>query len=270
MKKFNESLSPGHVFEDSSKPLDSDNFPTDQLKEHPEKIVDPVQPTFSTKEDHANFNSWYYEQVGTKSAQSADSQESSAKSKVLNASSPTTTSTSKLPIPVAEPMKDELFFTDSQDMYKEITEKERIEQNTLSSEPSKKFQGSEILLYLQAMFVLLISIYRNEYLDPKLSFPVSPYQSPAQCPTPSKQPRSVAMYENPPQPCACQKVVRTLSTFTLVVTSLSAALSEAIQWGRGRVSDLKENLKHAIVSIVLGDGWEAMRVNEVKTHEELV
>ena len=174
-------------------------------------------------------------------------------------------------------MEDVLSYTDCQDMFKENTEGEgKFKQYALSGESGKKIQGSEILLYLQAIFVFLISVYRNEFLDPKLSFPASPYLSPVQSPTSSKQPRyssrSVAVYDkNQSQPpCTCQKLVRTLSYLTVVISSLCAALSVATEWGRGRVSDLKENLKHTLVSVVLGDGWKAMRGNVVETPEEFV
>ena len=270
-------LSDGGVFDSPSKPLDPVSLSIDKLKEPPEEVSVPVQPTFSTKEDHEDFNSWYYEKVDTKHAKLPDPQKSSAKSKVSNASSPTTILASNdgelEAIPLNVSMEDELSYTDCQDMFKENTKVEgKFKQHTL---PGKKIQGSEILLYLQAIFVLLISVYRNEFLDPKLSFPASPYLSPVQSPTSSKQPRyssrSVAVYDkNQSQPCTCQKLARTLSSLTVVVSSLCAALSVATEWGRGRVSDLKETLKHRLVSVVLGDGWKAMRVNVVKTHEEIV
>ena len=76
LKNFNafNLLSDGGVFDSPSKALDPGSLSIDKIKEPPEEIYVPAQPTFSTKEDHEDFNSWYYEKVDAKFAKFPDPQ----------------------------------------------------------------------------------------------------------------------------------------------------------------------------------------------------
>jgi hypothetical protein len=164
------------------------------------------------------------------------------------------------------------FYTnDDSHRYKQVYEGRKYEQLFTNSQDNHSKDINklpDLLLYLQAYFVLLLSTCKTlndqiqiiSSLSQSPVIPFLPAQSPM--PTPQTRPLSVAMYERDSQlRCHCSKasVYVTLGEMT---SSASAVVSMWCKWSRLRLQNLKEKVILFIAKAVVHEGIEIVEPND--------